>query len=242
MIIFVATEHQTKLYYTDSLERVSYACSWMLYLKYSVMSKVYNLLAACKANLGNWTCAFCASNSSQPAATFREIKKKGYKFETVRPGRWARTLYCSDCKTKRTHYKLLFSEPQFEEKERIRIGNERERILKILKARDAFTGASITSTPQIDHKVPWIRLDHDIDASILPDNEIKKHFQILTEEHNLLKDRMCRQCTLKGVRPPLFGINFWYAGDRNYQGTCEGCGWFDGVKWKEELNKQFFSK
>lgn len=201
-----------------------------------VMSKLDDLLAAFQANLGEWTCAYCGSNSDQPAACFREIKKRGYLFEKVSPGRWASRRYCHHCNTNRTHYKLLFQEPQFEEKKRIKIGKERERILKILGERDAFTGASITSTPQIDHKVPWTRLDHDIDASTLSDNEIEEHFQILTPEHNLLKDRMCGQCKLNGIRPPLFGILFWYSGDGHYEGTCVGCGWYDGVKWKEELN------
>ena len=201
------------------------------------MSKVDDLLAACKANLGKWTCAYCASNSGQPAATFREIKKQGYKFEEVSPGRWASDRYCPRCKTVRTHYKLLFPEPQFEEKKRISIGKERDRILRILGNRDAFTGAKITSTPEIDHKVPWTRLDHDIDASTLSDDEIKQHFQLLTREHNLLKDRMCGQCKLHNVRPPFFEIRFWYSGDDQYRGTCDGCGWYDGKKWQKELNK-----
>lgn len=203
------------------------------------MSKADDLLAACKANLGNWTCAYCASNSGQPAAIFREIKKRGYKFEEVTPGRWARERYCSRCKADRTHYKLLSLEPEFDSKERITIDKRnRERIIGILGNRDAFTGASITSTPEIDHKIPWTRLDKDIDASSLTAEEIHQHFQMLTREHNLLKDRMCGQCKLDGVRPPLLGINFWYAGDGQYKGTCVGCGWYDGVKWKEELNKR----
>jgi hypothetical protein len=49
---------------------------------------------------------------------------------------------------------------------------------------------------------------------------------------------MCGKCKKESIRPPFFGINFWYAGDGNYVGTCEGCGWYDGVKWKEELNKK----
>ena len=202
------------------------------------MSKADDLLAACKANLGNWTCAYCASNSGQPAAIFREIKKRGYKFAEVNPGRWASERYCPRCKADRTHYKLLSLEPEFDPKERIAIDSRtRARILSILGNKDAFTGASITSTPEIDHKIPWTRLEQDIDASTLTDNEIKQHFQLLTREHNLLKDRMCGLCKLNGVRPPLFGIHFWYVGDGLYRGTCVGCGWYDGIKWKEKLNK-----
>ena len=102
---------------------------------------------------------------------------------------------------------------------------------------DAFSGASISSTPEIDHKIPWTRLDNDIDASTLSDREIKQHFQLLTREHNLLKDRMCGHCKNDNIRPPFFGIHFWYEGDEHYNDSCEGCGWHDGAKWKEELNK-----
>lgn len=202
------------------------------------MSKADDLLKACKDNLGNWTCAYCASNSNQPAATFREVKKMGYEFEETSPNRWGKTMYCQHCGTDRTHYKLLKLEPQFAKKERIFIDKKtRERVLKLLGMTDAFSGASISSTPEIDHKTPWTRLDNDVDASVLTDNEIKEHFQLLTREHNLLKDRMCGHCKVNGIRPPFFGLQYWYEGDEHYSGSCVGCGWYDGAKWKEELNK-----
>ena len=202
------------------------------------MSKTDDLLQACKKNLGKWTCAYCASNSGQPAATFREIKKLGYKFEETTPGHWAKTMFCPLCGTERTHYKLLSLEPEFEKKLRISIGkNTRDRILKLLDMTDAFTGAHITSIPEIDHKTPWTRLSSDIEASRLTDSEVKNHFQLLTREHNLLKDRMCGFCKINNRRPPFLGINYWYDGDEQYRGTCVGCGWYDGVKWKEEINK-----
>ena len=202
------------------------------------MSKTDDLLRACKANLGNWTCAYCASNSGQPAATFRELKKLGYKFEESTPGRWAKLMVCPVCGVERTHYKLLNPNPVFEEKQRITIDpKERARILKILGMKDAFSGASISSTPEIDHKEPWTRLLNDVNASYLSDKEVRDHFQLLTREHNLLKDRMCGYCKLNNIRPPFLGIYYWYDGDENYKGTCVGCGWYDAIKWKEELNK-----
>lgn len=203
------------------------------------MSKADDLLSECRANLNRWTCAYCASNSNQPAATFRELKKRGFKFEEVSPNRWGKTMYCSKCNEERTHYKLLEYEPQFSEKPRISItGYTRTHILSLFDGKDAFSGASISSTPEIDHKTPWTRLDSDIDASVLNDSDIRSHFQLLTREHNLLKDRMCSHCKNNNIRPPFFGINYWYAGDEHYIGTCEGCGWYDGEKWKEEINKK----
>ena len=203
------------------------------------MSKADDLLLACQQNLGKWTCSYCASGSGQPAATFREIKKKGYKFEEVSPGRWAKTMYCHKCRDDRSHYKLLAMKPVMPEHQRCTIDDaSRKRVLALLNGRDAFTGASISSTPEIDHKIPWTRLDGDLNIRLLSDREIKEHFQLLTREHNLLKDRMCGKCKLDNIRPPFFGIPFWYEGDEHYCGSCVGCGWYDGAKWREEISKK----
>jgi len=203
------------------------------------MSKTEQLLSALKENVGHWTCAYCGSNSGQPAATFRELKKLGYKFEEVAPNRWAKNQFCPKCGAERTHYKLLSLNPEFSEKPRITItASERKRILKIFGLKDAFTGASITSTPEIDHKEPWTRMEKDVDTKTLTDEEIKDNFQLLTREHNLLKDRACSSCKLTNKRPPLFDIHFWYEGDANYKGTCVGCGWYDGAEWRKQLNKK----
>ncbi|MBR5133930.1 MAG: hypothetical protein IKV29_07490, partial [Alistipes sp.] len=79
--------------------------------------------------------------------------------------------------------------------------------------------------------------DNDIDISKLTDDEVKTHFQLLTREHNLLKDRACQHCIKNGERPPIFGISFWYEGDGVYRGSCVGCGWYDGYMWRKKLNE-----
>lgn len=201
------------------------------------------LLKAFKKNVGEWTCGYCNSGSNQPAATFRELKKRGYVFEEVSPNRWGKTMFCSVCGEQRSHYKLISTEPQVDEKPRCTITlAQRKRVLALFDERDAFTGASITSTPEIDHKVPWSRLDNDIDIATLTDEEIKEHFQLLTREHNLLKDRACQHCIKSGKRPPLFGISFWYEGNDLYRGTCAGCGWFDGNTWRIRLNEFIYNE
>lgn len=203
------------------------------------MSKADDLLVALQHNLGEWTCAFCGSNSNQSAAIFREVKNQGYVFEEVSPNRWAKSEFCPVCGEHRTHYKLLKMEPEFAAKERITIDPAtRKRIITLLDRSDAFTGASIASTPEIDHKVPWTRLDKDIDARLLSDNEIKNSFQLLTREHNLLKDRMCDYCKKNNIRPPFFEIAFWYEGDCHYNNSCVGCGWHDGAAWRKALNNK----
>lgn len=203
------------------------------------MAKQDVLLESFQKNLNKWVCRMHNSdNANQSAATFREIKKLGYSFEETGPKRWDKRLYCEVCESKTTHSKLLAMDPVYSSKPRITISNtDRARILKLLKNRDAFTGGSITSTPEIDHKIPWSRLDQDIDSSEFTDVEIKSHFQLLTGEHNLLKDRACSSCIKSNKRPPFFEINYWYEGTQNYTGSCKGCGWYDGVLWREELNK-----
>ena len=147
-------------------------------------------------------------------------------------------MVCKHCGTERTHYKLLSLEPVFKAKPRITITlSQRKRVLELFEGRDAFSGASISSTPEIDHKVPWTRMENDIDIATLSDDEIKEHFQLLTREHNLLKDRACSHCKATNKRTPFLGIRYWYEGTEQYKGTCEGCGWYDGIKWRNNVNE-----
>lgn len=202
------------------------------------MSKADDFLKECLNNLGEWTCSLHTTGSNQPAAIFREIKKRGYEFEEVSSGRWAVTKFCPFCNQDTTHYKLLKSEPTLTKQVRLTIDKKsRERALSVLEGRDAFTGASISSTPEIDHKIPWTRLDEDIDIRTLSNEEIKENFQLLTREHNLLKDRMCGKCKATNIRPPFLGIEYWYEGDHNYCGSCIGCGWYDGLAWRNAVKK-----
>ena len=204
------------------------------------MTKPEILLAAFKKNLGEWVCRVHNSGgASQPAATFRSLKQQGYSFEEVSSGHWDKYIYCKTCEGKTTHSKLLSSDPLFSARPRIAISaKDRVRILKLFEERDAFTGSSISSTPEIDHKIPFTRLEKDIDASQMTDEEILSHFQLLTREHNLLKDRNCQSCKQNDIRPPFLGLEFWYEGNSEYINTCTGCGWHDGKKWSIELNKK----
>ena len=209
------------------------------------MSKADDLLDYCKKNVGQWACSMCGSHSGQPAAIFRTLKNAGWQFEEVAPQRWATSRYCSKCGQETTHYKLLSVE-QGKDKSRIGITQlQRKRVIRILSEEDAFTGASVKSSLEIDHKVPFDRLkeaDGDIDIDKLSEEEISKHFQILTRDHNLLKDRQCQSCIKTNIRPPCFGVRFWYEGDENYRGSCVGCGWYDGVEWRRRLNKYIEEK
>jgi len=195
------------------------------------------LLDAFKEGVGTWVCSHHNSNSQQSAATFREIKNLGYSFEQAKMGKWAKKMHCETCGTVRSHYKLLDAEPAFDQRGRVPITPaQRQRIIGILEGRDAFTDATIQSTPTIDHKVPWTRLETDVDPADLTDEEIPENYQLLTNEHNLLKDRSCTTCRTTGKRPPFLAVGFWYEGDSEYRGTCRGCGWFDPQVWRDALH------
>ena len=203
------------------------------------MSKADELLDYCKRHVNKWACSMCGSHSGQPAAIFRQLKNAGWKFEEITPQRWGKQLYCPVCKQDTTHYKLV-SLMQGENKSRFNITPaQKRRALAVLPNTDAFTGASVRSSIELDHKEPFARLKEksgDIDINQLSDEQIKAHFQILTRDHNLLKDRACQSCIKTGTRPPLFGIKFWYMGNERYCGTCRGCGWYDGAEWRKQLN------
>lgn len=204
-------------------------------------SKKEKLLNSFKSNLNKWVCTYCNSESGQPARITANLRADGYEFEKTNNG-YSKQLYCPNCGKMRSHCKLLSENPTIDEKNRLNITQkQRKRVYDVLGKKDAFTGASITtSTPEIDHKTPFTaRLEQDINIDNLTDEEIKEHFQILSRHNNLLKDKACKKCKMRGIRPEHFNVKYWYEGDGVYKGTCVGCGWHDGVKWREKLNEHF---
>ena len=204
-------------------------------------SMVDRLLDTCIEHVGEWCCAYCATESGQSAGVFREIKAKGYLFEKATSSRWGKSMYCPICDMQRTHYKLLSTVPDTSlQKVRdtsLNHPNVRNRILKLLGSTCAYSGKS-TNEPSIDHKTPVIRLKKDYDIRSMSDEEIKESFQLLSYTSNLIKNSACVQCHKTGKRQPLYGINFFYKGDEDYEGTCEGCGYHDCERWKSELQSR----
>jgi len=203
------------------------------------MSKADDMLAYFKEHVGEWACSRCGSRSGQPAAIFRILKNAGWRFEEASPQRWGLQKHCPVCGQETTHYKLV-SLVQGGDTSRLALTPpQRRRVVSVLSETDAFTGAVVKSSLEIDHKVPFDRLQEgagDINVDGLSDRQIADHFQILTRDHNLLKDRACQSCMKTGLRPPFLGIEFWYEGNEHYFGSCIGCGWHDGVAWRQKLN------
>lgn len=208
------------------------------------MNRRAYLLKMLQDNVGQWCCLTCGTqNAGQPAKYTNFLRNDGYVFEETGENRFSKQLYCPVCGKKTSHSKLLFREPKNDAKPRINIPTkEKNRIKVILENLDAFTEASISSNCEVDHKIPLTRLNSDIDSTKLSRDEIKAHFQLLTRDHNLLKDRACQHCLKHNERPPLFGIRFWYKGSEIYEGTCEGCAWYDPQEWRKCLNEELKRK
>lgn len=96
----------------------------------------------------------------------------------------------------------------------------------------------------IDHKFPSQRWnvpesDNPNDMSVA---EIKKKFQLLSNQTNMWKSRYCDTCVKTGKRGEFMGTKWYYAGNENWAGKtpndengCVGCPWYDLELWKSKL-------
>jgi hypothetical protein len=125
----------------------------------------------------------------------------------------------------------------------------RKKIVDILKF-DAFEG-SRTRRENIlpDHKFPEIRWDAETrrrSLESLTEDEIKRDFQLLTNQRNQQKREICRRCFQAGERGTFFDIPFFYRGGpfwdisipttgKTAESGCIGCAWYDLDRWKNEL-------
>ena len=82
------------------------------------------------------------------------------------------------------------------------------------------------------------------DNDQLSSQEIKKKFQLLTNQSNMLKSRLCDDCIKTGIRPGFLGIKWFYYGNENCEPNnhigsgCYGCPWFDLEEWKQKIKEQ----
>lgn len=127
----------------------------------------------------------------------------------------------------------------------------RKKIIKILNVKNIYELSSANKSGLIvDHKFPEIRWDEKTKSEnieSISEDEIKKRFQLLDNQRNQQKREKCRECFQTNKRGILFGINYYYEGDENWEQDipkmgkdaergCVGCGWYDVEKWRNELN------
>lgn len=190
---------------------------------------------------GRWECRSCGAGkiNDQPAARIRDIKKNGFIVATQ-----SRT--CHTCKKRQYHDILLVLDvvaavrPEFRKpiSQLVKV-----RIISVLGSKDSFFD-SIRPINEfvIDHKFPsqrWSEPESDNDN--LTDQEIRDKFQLLTNQTNMLKSRLCDNCCKTGIRPDFLGIAWFFSGDQNWKdyshpgSGCYGCPWFDLEEWKAKI-------
>ncbi len=187
-----------------------------------------------------WHCSECELPGSQPAKALQGIRQDGYSMEKV-GSHWSKRMLCKNCGRITHHRRLISTTPQHEPIKRATISrNLRNRIIKLFDGKDEILGYAPTGRAiEVDHRIPevrWGESEADLDDNAT-DEELKSRYMLLVREHNLLKSRHCEKCNATNKRQPLLGINFFYFGTKEYEGTCEGCGWYDPAKWRVHLNQ-----
>ena len=125
------------------------------------------------------------------------------------------------------------------------------RVIRLLKERNAFE-ARVTAPKALipDHKFSEVRWDEETKAENsmdMEDDEIIEKFQLLDNQRNQQKREICRKCFQEGIRGTIYGIEFFYEGDNDWDRNiptigkaaekgCIGCPWYDIEKWREKLN------
>ena len=125
------------------------------------------------------------------------------------------------------------------------------RVIRLLKERNAFE-ARVTAPKALipDHKFSEVRWDEETKAENsmdMEDDEIIEKFQLFDNQRNQQKREICRKCFQEGIRGTIYGIEFFYEGDNDWDRNiptigkaaekgCIGCPWYDIEKWREKLN------
>jgi hypothetical protein len=199
--------------------------------------KIFELLSDLK-----WYCAACEMPGSQPAAVIRDLRRMGYKITTSARKGSTRPRYCPNCRKETTHYKLESLYPTETPITRTALPEWLvQRVLRLYDYREAITGRKRRPKDlTVDHRVPnirWSGKEKEYTPDIT-DQELRRTFQLLTNEDNLWKSRMCEECRRTGKRQPFLGIYYFYRGTDDYEESlgCEGCGWYDPETWRKSLN------
>lgn len=194
---------------------------------------------------GGWKCGACEMpRNPNPQRRIQDLKEFGYTIAT----NLAR--YCSHC-GKNTSQRIMLPIARAEI-----TGNGyetwsqdlRKRIITLLNGYDVYEAVySPHCLP--DHKFSEIRWDHETkeeNTDTMTDEEIIKKFQLMTNQRNQQKREVCRTCYQTGKRGTIYGINYFYEGDENWDPNipkkgknaekgCIGCPWYDIVAWRKAL-------
>ena len=161
---------------------------------------------------------------------------------------------CDQCKTKTTQIMLLPIDIPL-----CTVGNGYEiispqlqkRIKQALKSVDQYELSVRSSGLLPDHKFPEIRWGSDtktLNINTMTNEEITTKFQLINNQRNQQKREQCRICYQTNKRGKMFGINYYYLGNENWdhsipktgriaENGCIGCPWYDIKAWRDSLNE-----
>jgi len=195
-----------------------------------------------------WCCVSCdLPQNPNWARRVQDLKEFGYTLatNTKRP--------CSKCRRNSTQLILVPLKRGGITGYETWSAELRSKIVSLLNEFDAYEAKPGRKEGLLpDHKFPEIRWDaetrrHSLEE--LTDAEIKRDFQLLSNQRNLQKREVCRKCFQTGNRGIIYGVPFFYEGKDTWDNTipkcgkaaekgCVGCGWYDINKWREELAKK----
>lgn len=201
---------------------------------------------------GGWQCVECTlPKNPNWARRIQYLKEFGYTLATDT------NRYCPKCGENKTHIILL----PIERGGLAGNGYEtwspalRKRIIRVLGGVDVYE-AAVSAHCLPDHKFPEIRWDEETkgeNPDTMSDEEIKKKFQLLTNQRNQQKREVCRTCFQTKKRAYPFGIKFFYCGGEEWDESipakgkdaergCVGCGWYDMAAWRKALTEKLKEK
>lgn len=204
------------------------------------LAKIFTILSD-----GNWHWGKHELPGTQPAKVIQIIRQHGFQIKNE-------TRYCSVCKDRTVHRRLLSTVPATPSFVRIQIPAKlRQRILKYYNYTEAITLRQMLPTQlEVDHRFPQVRWSKDETYDVeMPDSELRNKFQLLTREHNLWKSRYCEHCKKTGERGTFIGINYFSQGEPMWNSRiesddeqgCLGCFWYDPETWRHSLNAEIIS-
>jgi len=196
---------------------------------------------------GEWECKVCgpvAKVNPQSSARIKDIKTQGFFVAT-------KTKHCDNC-SKKTFHDILIMTDITKDQQKIQFRNPISkkldlRICTLLNRKECvFERIKTRAGLVIDHKFPsqrWTKKESN-NSDEMSDSEIKKKFQLLDNQTNLLKSRECDRCKFEKKRGIFMGIRWYYKGNENWAGSsiddesgCEGCPWYDILEWKSKLKE-----
>ncbi len=194
-----------------------------------------------------WYCVSCMLPPNPNwAKRIQEIKQCGYTLATKT------NRHCESCGKKTTQLILVPLRRGGITGYETWTPKLRSRIVHLLESFDAFEAKKTRKESLLpDHKFPEIRWDAATKRDSLEgisDQKIREDFQLLSNQRNQQKREVCRNCFQTGERGVVYGIPFFYEGNKTWDSSipvkgkaaekgCTGCGWYDINAWRSKLKE-----